>query len=239
MVGNLITDVVARAAKGDAKAAKMLEQYGLEAPVLETMRADIAKHGMDTTKWAASTWDGVRSPMTRMVDDAVLRARTGEIPAFAQFSSTGKFIFTFRNFTLASHNKVMARTLHQSGAVGLGYLLMHQLTLSGVAMAADQSATAAAGGKPTDMNKIATEAFNQTSALGLFSETTGIAFGTKRNVGMPGVAFIDRGYALGSATSGVVRGSNGGAEVGAQALNMFPLLAAFPLTKLLGTHIQD
>lgn len=231
MVGNLIVDTFNRGAKGDVKALAALEQYGLESHIMGQVRADILAHGMDTAKWADSTWDAVRAPLTKMMDDAVLRNRTGEIPAFAQFTSTGKFLFTFRSFVLGAHNKVLAGSLNRSGFGGLGLIMAYQFPLTYMVTAAAHSA---AGKKPMTEEEALAAAFSQMGTLGLFSEAVGVALQNKQQFGSPGTIAIDRVYKLGSA----VAAGDGGAA-GAAALNSVPLLSIILPVKALGEELKE
>lgn len=231
MVGNLIVNVFERAAQGDLKALATLEHYGLESPIMQRVRADVAAHGMDTAKWSDATWDGVRAPLTKMMDDAVLRNRTGEIPAFAQFTSTGKFLFTFRSFVLGAHNKVLAGSLHRSGFGGLGLVMLYQMPLT---FLATSTANALAGKKVKDDKAALGEAFSQMGSLGLLSEAVGVAFQNKQQFGSPGTIAIDRVYKLGSAAA-----SGNGKQAGAAALGMVPLLSVILPLKAVGENLKD
>jgi hypothetical protein len=231
MVGNLIVNTFERAAAGDVKALSALEHYGLESPIMQRVRADVAAHGMDTAKWSDATWDGVRAPLTKMMDDAVLRNRTGEIPAFAQFTSTGKFLFTFRSFVLGAHNKVLAGSLHRDGFSGLGLVMLYQMPLT---FLATSSANALAGKKPKDDKAALGEAFSQMGSLGLLSEAVGVAFQNKQQFGSPGTIAIDRVYKLGSAAA-----SGNAGQAGSAALSMVPLLSVILPLKAVGENLKD
>lgn len=225
VTANLITDLVRRGAEGDAGARRTLALYGLEGHTLDTVGADIRAHGMTVDNWSDGTWAAVRGPLNKMMDDAVLRNRTGEVPAFAQFSTLGKFIFTFRSFMLGSHNKVLAGTLGRHGFAGLGLLAAYQFPL---AMASSFAVSAMRGKPETDINKLASTAVSQMSAMGMLSELWGIASGDKQQFGASGLMAIDRLYKTGSQFA---KGNFGG---GASALaQSVPLLAILPGLKAL------
>lgn len=230
VAANLAVNVFERAAKGDIKALAALEHYGLESHIMGQVRSDIAAHGMDTIKWSNETWDAVRAPMTKMMDDSVLRSRTGEIPAFAQFSTTGKFIFTFRSFVLGAHNKVLAGTLNRKGFSGLGLILMHQLPLTYMIA---QASNTMAGKPPLDQKKAIGEALGQAGALGLLSEGIGVAFGDKQQFGAPGFIAADRVYKVAGAAA---KGDFGGAA--AAGFNAVPLLSSIPVLKSIPEHLK-
>lgn len=230
MVSNLVVDTFDRAAKGDAKAISALEHYGLESHIMGQIRNDIAAHGMDTAKWSASTWDSVRGPLTKMMDDAVLRNRTGEIPAFAQHTSTGKFIFTFRSFVLGAHNKVLAGTLNRGGFGGIGLLMLYQFPLT---YAMTVSSNRIDGKKPMTEEDALGAAFSQMGSLGLFSEVAGIAFQNKQQFGSPGTIALDRVYKLGAAAA---KGDAGAAS--AEAINSTPILSIILPVKAIGENLK-
>lgn len=223
LTANLINDLVQRGVKGDAKARELLAKYGLEGHQLDSMKLDIQTHGMTVDKWSTGTWDNVRGPLNKMMDDAVLKNRTGELPAFAQFSSMGKFIFTFRSFVLGSHNKVLAGTLGRHGFAGLGLLMAYQFPLSMLT----SYAVGASKGKPEDnMGKLASQGVSQMSAMGLLSELWGIASGDKQQFGSTGLMAIDRLYKTGSSLA-----QGNAAQAGAGLAQAVPLLAIMPGVK--------
>jgi hypothetical protein len=231
MVGNLVVNTFERAAKGDVKAIEALGKYGLESHIVGRIRADIAAHGMDTAKWSASTWDDVRAPLTKMMDDAVLRARTGEIPAFAQFSSTGKFLFTFRSFTLTAHNKVLAGTMNKDGFGGLGLILLYQYPLT-VAMTA--TANTLSGKKPMTDEQLVKKAFNQMGALGLAGEAVGIALQQRNQFGSPGTIGLDSAIKVLGAI-----GAGDGVKISQAVVGATPLLGIALPVKAIMNNIKE
>jgi hypothetical protein len=234
-VGNLIVDTLQRAVNGERKALDAVARYGLEGQVVGQIRADIAQHGMDTAKWSDATWDAVRGPMTKMMDDSVLRARLGEVPAFAQFSQVGKFLFTFRSFVLAAHNKVLAGTLNRHGFSGLALLLAYQMPLT---LMATQANNTLSGKKPMDEKKLLATAFGQVGALGLFSELWGAISGTKQQFGSPGTIGIDRLYKIGNTAGAAAFGDGSAGKTGAAALNAIPLMSLIMPIKALGEALK-
>ncbi len=228
---NLIVDTIVRATKGDAKAMSALEGYGLESGTMMKVSGDIRTHGMDTAKWSHDTWNEVRAPLTKMMDDAVLRARLGEIPQFAHTSTLGKFLFTFRSFTLAAHNKVLAKTLNDGGYSGLGLLLAYQIPMT---VLATQVGTGLSGKPQGDMQDTIEKAFGQVGALGLFTEAFGIVSGQKQQFGSPGLIAADRMYkVIGAASSGDA------GNTAAAVLNTVPILSSFLPTKALGEALKS
>lgn len=230
ITANLITDLVRKGAKGDVKAREALAKYGLEGHQLDAIKVDIDTHGMTLDNWSDGAWASVRGPLNKMMDDAVLRNRTGELPSFAQFSTLGKFVFTFRSFVLGAHNKVLAGTLGRHGFAGLGLLMAYQFPL---AMATTFAVGAARGKPETDMSKLSVQAVSQMSAMGLLSELWGIASGQKQQFGASGLMAIDRIYK----TTGQAAQGNFG-DAGASLLSSVPLLAILPGIKALAEQMK-
>lgn len=215
--GNLMVKTLEKAAAGDVKALATLEQYGLESHIMGAIRNDLTAHGMNTLKWSDATWDAVRGPMNKMLDDLVLRTRVGELPAFAQFSTLGKFLFTFRNFVLGAHNKVLAGTLNRKGFAGIGLILAYQLPMMYLMTHVDQTVV---GRKPKSEEDLIKASLTQAGALGLLSEAVGVALGNKKDAGAPGLIALDRLYKLGAAV-----GSGDPGNIGAATYNATPLLS--------------
>ncbi|CAI3971410.1 internal virion protein with endolysin domain protein [Variovorax phage VAC_51] len=231
MTANLITDLVQRGAKGNAGAREMLAKYGLEGHQLDRLKTEIDTHGMIVDKWSDGAWADVRGPLNKMMDDTVLKNRTGELPSFAQFSTLGKFIFTFRSFVLGSHNKVLAGTLGRHGFAGMGLLMAYQFPLS---MATTYAVGATRGKPEEDMGKLATGAVSQMSAFGMIGELAGVMSGQKQQFGSSGLMAIDRLY---KTTSQAAQGNF--AQAGTTLAQTVPLLAILPGIKALAEQTKN
>lgn len=181
---------------------------------------EIKQVGTDTSKWTDGLWAEVRGPLTKAMDDTVLRNRTGEIPAFAQFSQVGKFIFTFRSFVLGAHNKVLAGTLGREGFAGLGLLMLYQMPLSMLATAANQTIQ---GKGIKDEKELIAKSFGQMGSFGLFSDLFGIISGEKQQFGAPGLILMDRLYK----TAGAAAQGNFG-QAAESAISATPILSIIP-----------
>ena len=231
VMANLMVDSLTKAARGDKRAMHAFEQYGLKPHIMVELADDIKRHGMDTAKWSEGTWDKVRGPLTKAADDAVLRNRTGEIPAFAQFSQLGKFIFTFRSFVLGAHNKVLAGTLARDGLAGLSLTLLYQLPLAALA----NLANATIQGKPIqDERELISKSLGQMGAFGLLSEVFGVISGEKQQFGAPGLIAIDRLY---KTASQAASGNVGGAVE--SAISATPILSIIPGIRAIGAALKE
>lgn len=231
MAANLIVDRVVQAARGDQKALESLKKYGLEPHSMDRLARELSQHGTDTAKWSDETWGEVRPAFSKMMDEAVLHARLGDMPAWAVFDNVGKFLFTYRSFMLAAHNKVLAGSLQREGAAGLGLLLMYQFPLSMLAVQAESGIR----GKLLTPEEAANRAVTVMGGLGAFSEAWGIVSGDRKQFGAPGLIPIDRLYGL---AGDIAQGDVAGAASG--ALFMTPLLGILqPIRALEALAIED
>ena len=231
VMANLMVDSLTKAARGDVRARHAFEQYGLKPHIMEELAEDIKRHGMDTAKWSDGTWDKVRGPLTKAADEAVLRNRTGEIPAFAQFSQLGKFVFTFRSFVLGAHNKVLAGTTYRDGLAGISLTMLYQYPLAMMATAANATIQ---GKAVKDEQELAAKAFGQMGAFGLFSDVFGIVSGQKQQFGAPGLIAIDRLYkTLGQAAQGNF------SEAAQSATSATPILSIIPGVRAIGAALKE
>jgi hypothetical protein len=190
IVGNLVTDVVVQAAKGDAKAAQHLLKYGVDADALKLVREAVDTHGLDVDKWPLATWDAARPAFTKMMDESVLHQRMGDTPAFALLNPVGKFIFTMRTFTLTAHNKVLAGSIGRDGMAGASLIMLYQFPLSALAV---QAQAALNGKKELKDSELAVKAMGQMGAFGLFTDISKILAGDMQNFGNPAMIAVDRG----------------------------------------------
>lgn len=230
LVANLVVDRLEMAAKGDARAREMLAGYGIQSRVMDKLAAEIRLHGTDTAKWSDALWGEVRPAFSKMMDESVLHSRLGDMPAFAMFDKVGKFIFTYRSFMLAAHNKVLSGSLSRQGASGLGLLMMYQMPLS---MLAVQAQSGLQGKGPLSLQDATNKAIGQAGGLGVFSELWGVVSGSKKQFGAPGLIPIDRMYSTAGdiAQGNFERGAHGLVQATPLLGAMLPVRALENLTK--------
>lgn len=200
VASNLILNRLEMAANGNAKAITALQKYGIESHVVDRLKAAFKQHGADVDKWDDAVWRSTRPAFMKMMDEAVLHQRLGDMPAFAAFDQVGKFVFTYRSFVLSAHNKILAGGMARNGSGAVALMMAYQFPLAAMAV----QAQSVINGKGTLSDKdMALKAFGQMGALGMFGEITSVASGQKGSFGAPGLIPIDRAYALtGSVASG-------------------------------------
>lgn len=118
------------AVNGNVKLQEHLAKFGMSDELLGRVKTQIDRHGYNVDDWDAQVWSKTNTVLMAMMDVDVLRSTTGDVPLFFQFSTVGKILGTFQNFTLTSHNKIMASTLYNDGMKGFALLMAMQLPLT-------------------------------------------------------------------------------------------------------------
>lgn len=231
LVANLIIDRLQMAASGNAKAAAALQKYGLESQVMNKLKIAMDKHGLNVDSWDDALWDQVRPAFGKMMDESVLHARLGDMPAFAMFDPVGKFIFTYRSFVLTAHNKVLGGGLERNGAGAVGLMLMYQLPLTMLAVQAQSGIKGT--GTLSDKDMI-THAIGQMGGLGLLTEPFKWATGQSNAVGSPALMAVDRGIKTGQAA---IHGE--GAKFTSSAMTLLPVAASAPWFRALSERTKE
>lgn len=220
---NLVTDTLERAARGDARAREFFNKYGIDNQTLDDLARTFDQHGHKVDNWDAGIWEKVRSPLQTVMDEDVLRARTGEMPEIAQFSSVGKVLFTFRSFTLSAHNKILANKLANDDVKALAIFLSFQFALS--AMMTQAANVSTQGELITDPKEWAAKSASMMGGLGLFTEFISLATGQSNQFGSPFLIAADKGARLaGQLGSGEVLGAS------RTVAENIPLLSLIPMT---------
>lgn len=223
MVGRLIEDRIVQAAKGNVKAQAALERYGIKGQVLEKLRHEVNTNGTSIDKWSSGAWEAVRPSMAKMMDESVLRARIGDMPAFAQFDPVGKFVFSFRSFILTAHNKLLVGRSEREGMIGLATLLAYQYPLAVMATALQNQL---AGKKELTDKELVAKSVANMGSIGLLSEPVAIVTGERRSAGAPGIILADRVVkAAGLASQAAFTDKGDSGKAAAAALDLVPLLA--------------
>lgn len=230
VASNLIIDRLEQAGKGNVKARQALEKYGLGSQVADKLKAQIDAHGYNVDAWDDAVWADVRPAFGKMMDEAVLHSRLGDMPAFAKFDNLGKFIFTYRSFMLTAHNKILAGSMARDGAAPTLLMMAYQFPLAAAAVQAQSVMQGKGTLSEADMAK---KALGQMGGLGFGSEIAGVWSGQKRGWGSPGLIPVDRGIEL---AGPALRGDLGNAA--GTAAQMVPVLSLTPARNL-GKLLED
>lgn len=230
-IASMSVQVVRKAADGDAKAIKAMQRYGVSSAQLAKFKQQFDQFGTAPDKWDRGVWLEMNTALLRMADDAVLRMQLGEIPAFAQFSSLGKFLFTFRSFTLAAQNKVLLSTMKNDGAAGVAMLLAYQYPMACMAVAANM----AINNDPNMSQKeVVKRAFGYVPVMGLGSELLGILSGSQRGFGSPGLLYADKMYRAANQAAQL-----DGKGLAATTMSMLPFVSVIPGSRALQNALKE
>lgn len=229
---NLIMEVMRKASNGDAKARDLLKGYGIEQHGMDKLSNAMKAHGTSVDKWDAATWRAVRPALTKMVDEGVLHARLGDMPAYAMFSQTGKFIFQYRSFVLSAHNKILSGTASRHGLGAVALMSMYQFPL---AMMATQANEVLTGRKPLATDALIVKSIGQMGSLGGLTEIWNWLSGTKREVGAPGLIPFDRTIRAASSASSAMFGDGSTGQAAKDSMALAPILGVAPGFKMLGS----
>ncbi|CBY88576.1 hypothetical protein [Pantoea phage LIMEzero] len=244
----LVTQTLRKAAEGDAAAAKAMRSYGMDTATLNEIKGQFAKHGNKLDNWDEEPFRKARTSMINAMDDAVVRARLGELPAFAEFSTLGKFLFTFRRFVAATHNKTLVGTMTKDGARGLATLMAYQFPLAMMATAANNVISGKGFDEKKPFVSLAGQAINYMGAIGFASEFTGVLSGQQRSFGAPGLLFLDRVYGIGNNVAAAGRHAVTGdvdkvgddlRQATGNTMAAIPLLSIVPGVRALTNAVKD
>ena len=188
---NLLLHSLEQAAvKGTKRLEEFFGRYNIDRPTLDKVRNEFQKHGWSVDKWDADVFQSIQPKLMTIIDEDVLRARLGEAPELAQFSSVGRVLATFRSFIMTSHNKVLAGNLANDGAKALALIFTYQSMLS--AMMVQVASVSGGRGVIEDPREWATQAVSMMGGIGLFAEAWNIMTGNSTQFGNPFMGSVDK-----------------------------------------------
>lgn len=221
MAANLVVDTLGAASKGNVKARDFFKKFGFDDELIDSIGDQIKKHGNTVDKWDGGVWAKVRAPLQTIMDEDVLRARLGEIPAIAQFSTAGKILFTFRSFVLSSHNKILANGLANDGVKAMSIFYAYQFALSSLMVQVAQASRS--GEVITDRNEWAKKTVAMMGGIGLLADGIAAFTGESKQFGSPFLMSVDRVYRLANQT-----GSGEFQSAALTAADSVPLVSLLP-----------
>jgi hypothetical protein len=231
MTSGLIMDRIEQAAKGNQKARKLLNKYGLDDAVMDKIAQQSEKHGGSVDNWDDAVWMQTRPALHKMMDEAVLQSRLGDTPAFIKYDKVGKFIWTYRNFMVTAHNKLLVGGIARDGVGPTALMMMYQVPLAALAVS---TANTLDGKKPLSESELANKTMTQLGTIGMFTEIYKILTGQLSSAGTPGLIAIDRALRLGGAV-----GSGDVSKVVDKGADLIPLATISPVVKLLQRVFGD
>lgn len=185
MNANLALNTIARAAKGDSRALRIVREYGLKGDQWERVKAAVERNVTYTGKnaqqmnwaaWGSGDVDAAMNAALRMMDDAILFGRPGQgagTPILAR-SQIGQILGQFRSFVAYAHNKLLRGTLENGGVKGLAALLAFQYPLTGLLVMANEARKGNLDLSEEGIQDIAKRTIGYTAGLGLAADAIGI-----------------------------------------------------------------
>ena len=182
---NLSLNIIARAAKGDKRSIKMLEEYGLKGADWERVRSAVERNvtykgknaqSMNWAAWDRGDVDAAMNVAMRIMDDAIIYGRPGQgagTPLLAR-SQIGQVLGQFRSFVSYAHNKLLRGTLENGGLKGLAALLAFQYPLTGLMVTANEARKGDLDLSEKGLQDIAKRTIGYTAGLGLAADAMGI-----------------------------------------------------------------
>jgi len=247
MNANLALNMVARAAKGDKRSLKILEQYGLKGDQWARVKSAVERNAtykgknaqeMNWAAWGQGDIDATMNVALRMMDDAILFGRPGQgagTPLLAR-SQIGQIMGQFRSFVAYAHNKLLRGTLQNGGVKGLAALLAFQYPLTGLMVAANEARKGDLDLSEDGIRALAQRTIGYTAGLGLAADAVGIVgwTGGRGGLSVPVTGVFDSiptaGRGAGKIASGDLR--EGSADIAKAASMVVPGLSILPGTAL-------
>lgn len=206
LTAGLIADTIDSALKGDAAAIKQMARFGLTDDLVRDGGAAL-RASEDLRMWP----DNIRLQMENvgqnMADALVQENRLGEIPAWMQFSTLGKFILPYMNFVAGTWNKVLRRTYKQDGAQGIAMMFAYQLPLTTLASVAAMAGKS--DGKAITPTSVAENVLTQLPLMSWLGYGINILTQGPTN-SIAALSVVDKAY---SATKGIVTGNPDAAQI--------------------------
>lgn len=151
-VTGIVGTEVEKAVAGDAKSISVMARYGLDESLLADMRGQInaGKTFNNMEAWDAPVRARLNAFAMNVADNWNSENRLGDIPAFMQFSTTGKALLPYLNFMGGAFNKLGRKHIQDQGAAGLAVAMLWQLSAGALA---ENLRNLSAGRQPFDSGK--------------------------------------------------------------------------------------
>lgn len=227
LTAGLIADTMDDAFRGNAAAAEMLQRFGLTDDLLSSARTALKEGGEDMRMWPSSIRLELETVGHNMADALVQENRLGEIPAWMQFSTLGKFILPYMNFVAGAWNKVLRRTFAQEGAKGVAMLAAYQLPLQTLA----STVALAQGGKEINSQSLTENVLTQLPLMSWMGYAVNmLTQGPTANIAA--LSMVDKAY---SATAGILSGDASMEQI----VRATPFLSIIPGVRIMASAIDE
>ncbi|BEQ12902.1 putative internal virion protein C [Pseudomonas phage Ep4] len=228
VVAGLVGDTVDSAIRGDAAAAAQMTRFGLNPDLLE--RAKVAfRNDPDLREWPSSLRLDMETVAQNVADAMVQENRLGEIPAWMQFSTLGKFVLPYMRFVAGTWNKILRRTYAQDGAKGVAMMFAYQLpltTLSSVVALAQ-----APGNKPITAQTVTANVLTQMPLMSWMGYAVNMAVQGPTN-SIAALGLVDKAY---GATKSIISGDPDPSQI----VRAVPFLSIIPGIRIMANAMAE
>lgn len=226
LVAGLVGDSVDAAIAGDKAAAETMARFGLTPDLLEQAKLAM-KADPDLREWPASLRLEMETIGQNMADALVQENRLGEIPAWMQFSTLGKFILPYMNFVAGTWNKILRRTYAQDGARGVAMMFAYQLPLTTLS----STVALAQGGKEITPQSLTANVLTQLPLMSWMGYAVNMMTQGPTN-SIAALGLVDKAY---SATSNIISGDPDPSQI----IRAVPFLSIIPGMRIMANALGD
>lgn len=228
LLAGLVGDSIDSAIKGDAAAQKSMARFGLTDDLIRQGKAAFDADP-DLRTWPSSLRLDMETVAQNVADSLVQENRLGEIPAWMQFSSLGKFILPYMNFVAGTWNKILRRTYNQEGAKGVAMMFAYQLPLTTVSSIA--ALAQAPGNKPITPQSVTANVLTQLPLMSWMGYAVNMMTQGPTN-SIAALGLVDKAY---SATKSIVTGQPDANQI----IRAVPFVSIIPGMRIMANAMED
>lgn len=226
LMAGLVGDSMDAAVRGEAGAFETMQRFGMTPELRDRAKAALDANP-DMRMWPDSVRLDIETVAHNMADALVLENRLGELPAWMQFSTLGKFILPYMNFVAGTWNKILRRTYNQDGLAGVAMMFAYQLpltTLSSVVALAQ-------GNKEITPQTLSVNVLTQVPLMSWMGYAVNMLTQGPTN-SIAALGLVDKAY---SATASLVRGEPDPEQI----IRATPFLGIIPGIRIMAAAMGD
>lgn len=226
LMAGLVGDSVDAAVRGDDAAFETMKRFGMTDDLRAAAKAAMDKDP-DMRMWPDSIRLDMETVAHNMADSLVMENRLGELPAWMQFSTLGKFILPYMNFVAGTWNKILRRTYNQDGLAGVAMMFAYQLPLTTLS----STVALAQGNKEITPQTLSVNVLTQMPLMSWLGYAVNMMTQGPTN-SIAALGLVDKAY---SATASLVRGEPDPEQI----IRATPFLGIIPGVRIMAAAMGD
>jgi hypothetical protein len=226
LMAGLVGDSMDAAVRGDDAAFETMQRFGMT-PELRARAKAAMDADPDMRMWPDSIRLDIETVAHNMADTLVLENRLGELPAWMQFSTLGKFILPYMNFVAGTWNKILRRTYAQDGLTGVAMMFAYQLPLTVLS----STVALAQGNKEITPQSLAVNTLTQVPLMSWMGYAVNMLTQGPTN-SIAALGLVDKAY---SATASIVRGEPDAEQI----IRATPFLGIIPGIRIMAGALGE